>query len=416
MWDSPECIDDVMAEVKTEMFYHRPYRAVFKALAAMQFGDEAINKKTLAMKLGAKTKGGYEEAYVYLTNLQRDHGGFAVPAHYSMIVAETFLRREFVSRGKLMIEAAHNEDRGIDEVKSLAEDITLADQRKVECLVSLGPEVEQIANIALDRCDSGGRGAYGIMSGIRPIDNMTYGFQGSTVTVIAARPGVGKTAIGLQFAINACLNQKKAIIFSGEMSARQLIRRVAGHLANIDHNKFITGSFDEDEKKRIAPAVAKANELDMVVVDANGMKPSQMRSIIQKEGCDIAVVDYIQIMAPENPSRQSREVEVASISRALKGIAKKFDIPVISLCQLNREGANVSPTLQNLRESDAIGNDADLVLMLYRLSDDPADGNKRIVQWNMEKNRHGFCDRGKFWFYASVNKFVCVDDMYDDAV
>lgn len=414
MWEFPDQIDDVLATVTPEMIYHPPYRAVFNALVAMHRAEEPISRHTLALKLGGRKEGGYEEATVYLIHLEKDYGWFASPMHYASIVANEYLRREYIARGTAMIEAAHATDNTVDDVKALAEDIGLVDQRKPENIVSLGPEVHQVANIALDRCADQGRSAYGIMCGIRSIDALTLGFQGSTVTVIAARPGVGKTAIGLQFAVQACMAGRKAVIFSGEMSARQLVRRVAGHIADIDHNKFITGNFTDEEMKRIPQAVAAAEKLDMLVVDANGMRPSQMRSVIQREKADIAVVDYIQIMQPEQTNKSSREVDVASISRGIKQIAKKFDIPILSLCQLNREGANGAPTLTNLRESDAIGNDADLVLMLYRAPDDPSEPTRRIVNWRAEKNRHGRCDGGKFWFYGATNRFVPVDDEYDD--
>lgn len=416
MWEFPEQIDDVLATVTPEMIYHHPYRSVFNALVAMHRAEEPISRNTLALKLGGRKAGGYEEATMYLVHLEKDYGWFASPTHYAAIVANEYLRREYISRGTAMIEAAHATDNTVDDVKALAEDIGLVDQRKPENIVSLGPEVHQVANIALDRCGDNSRDAYGIMSGIRAIDALTLGFQGSTVTVIAARPGVGKTALGLQFAVHACQSGKKAVIFSGEMSARQLVRRVAGHLADIDHNKFITGNFTHDEMQRIAPAVTASDRLDMIVVDANGMKPSQMRSVIQREKADVAVVDYIQIMQPEQPSRSSREVDVASISRGLKQIAKKFDIPILSLCQLNRDGANGAPTLTNLRESDAIGNDADMVIMLYRSPDDISEPTRRIVNWRAEKNRHGRCDGGKFWFYGATNKFIPIDDEYGDDI
>lgn len=414
MWEFPDQIDDVLATVTPEMIYHPPYRAVFNALVAMHRAEEPISRNTLALKLGGRKEGGYEEATVYLIHLEKDYGWFASPMHYASIVANEYLRREYIARGTEMIEAAHATDNTVDDVKALAEDLALIDQRRQEEIVSLGPEVHQVANIALDRCGDNSRDAYGIMCGVRAIDAITLGWQGSTHTVIAARPGVGKTAIGLQIAVNACMAGKKAAIFSGEMSARQLVRRVAGHIADIDHLKFITGNFTQDEMKRIAPATTRAEQLDMVVVDANEMKPSQIRSIIQREKPDIAIIDYLQIMQPEQQSKSSREVEVASISRALKRISKKFDMPILSLCQLNREGASGVPTLQNLRESDAIGNDADMVIMLYRTPDDPSEPDRSIVNWRIEKNRHGRCDSGKFWFYGATGRFVPVDDEYDD--
>ena len=141
------------------------------------------------------------------------------------------------------------------------------------------------------------------------------------------------------------------------------------------------------------------------------MKPSGIRAIARRKRLGLVVVDYLQLIEPEYKDK-SREVQVSSITGSLKGIAKRLNVPVIALSQLNREGAG-EPALVNLRESDAIGNTADLALFLWRKPGDPADEDKRLLRWKLDKHRQGATGFGELWFHPAMTRFVECEVAYD---
>lgn len=414
MMQDPNEIDEVTTLVQSVDVYHAPHREVFDVLVAMNRKHELISMKTVAINMAkASATEGFEDCYLRVSHLKEDHFCSGKPCEYARMVAEASVRREMVTKARDVIEAAHDEEVPLSDVKAQAEAISQIDIRGKDMTHNFGAEFEAVTSIALDRADSDGKGAFGIMSGIRALDRFTFGWQGSTSTIIAARPGVGKTAIGLQFTLQAAKDGRKVGFFSAEMGVTALVRRAAGYIVGCDHNKYLHGRFSDEEYKKVAPAVETAKGYDIVVVEATGMKPSDIRAVVKKHKIELAVIDYLQILSPESKTHKNRETEVASISRDLKGIATRFNIPVLAICQLNRDGADREPFLTNLRESDGIGNDADAVLMLWRLSTDPQDGDKRVVNWKLEKNRHGMCNAGRFWYQPATGHFEECNEDYD---
>ena len=215
----------------------------------------------------------------------------------------------------------------------------------------------------------------GVPSGFTHLDKMTAGFQPGDMIIIAARPSMGKTAFSLNVALNAALyNKKKVAYFSVEMGKEQLMMRLLATEARVNMSDLRIGRIRDNDWPRLIDRASKLGEAGLFIDDTSGISPQEIRSkarrLKQQHGLDMILVDYLQIMKLRTRI-ESREREVAEISRSLKAIAKELEVPVIALAQLNRgvegrTGDMRKPVLSDLRESGSIEQDADLIMMLYR--------------------------------------------------
>jgi replicative DNA helicase len=205
-------------------------------------------------------------------------------------------------------------------------------------------------------------------TGISDIDRATGGLHNGEVTVLAARPSVGKTALGVQIAMHIARRGGKLAIFSREMTGTQLGKRMVAHEGLVDGQRIRTGNIKDDDWDKIMEASAEISRWHMWVDDRSATVAeirATCRELKQKHGLDVIVIDYLQLIAPGKRS-DNREREVAEMSRGIKVLALELDIPIILLSQLNRSVANKRPTLATLRESGAIEQDADNVMFLHK--------------------------------------------------
>jgi replicative DNA helicase len=256
----------------------------------------------------------------------------------------------------------------------------------------------------------------GVSSGFRDLDRLTAGFQKSDMVVVAARPGMGKTAFSLNVALHAALrNGLPVAIFSLEMSRQQLALRMICSEARVDFQRLRTGYLAQDEINRIVAAVGKLSEGQIYCDDSGALTALELRAKARRlkkdKNIGMVIVDYLQLMrgATLRGSQDNRVQEISEISRSLKALAKEIDVPVLAISQLNRgveSRTDKRPQMADLRESGAIEQDADLVLMIYR--DDYYDPNseeKGVAEINVAKNRNGPVDRVKVTFMANYAKF-----------
>jgi replicative DNA helicase len=241
----------------------------------------------------------------------------------------------------------------------------------------------------------------GVTSGFQTIDNETGGWQPSDLVIVAARPGMGKTAWALSGATRAAKQGVRVLVFSLEMSASQLVQRIVSFEARIDNRRLRDGRITEsDEKALLAHAEALAL-LPLYIDDTPAISVNDLRARARRHamqhGLDVIYIDYLQLMTANRDERSrsgNREQEIASISRGLKSIAKELNVPVIALSQLSRnvEGrASKRPQLSDIRESGAIENDADIVGFIFRPEyydeDDPTLHG--VAEFDIAKHRNG---------------------------
>jgi replicative DNA helicase len=265
-----------------------------------------------------------------------------------------------------------------------------------------------------------GDGITGVGTGFTDLDRIVGGLQAGNMIVVAARPSMGKTALALGVAEHAALSQGKSVaVFSLEMSGDELIQRLLSSTAIVDAGRIRSGRLAPEDWSRIGRAADRLSGARLFIDDSEGVTVGEMRTktrrLKSRDGLDLLIVDYIQLMEGNRGRREENRVqEISHISRSLKMLARDLEVPIICVSQLNRapDARNDKrPMLSDLRESGAIEQDADLVLMIYR--DDyynpETSEDKGLAEVLVAKNRHGPTDRVKLTFRGSYAKFDNLD-------
>ena len=261
----------------------------------------------------------------------------------------------------------------------------------------------------------------GIPTGFHQLDNLTSGLIAAELTIVAARPGLGKTSFVLNIAQNAAMEKEKVVgIFSLEMAAQQLVTRMLCSEARVDSHKVRSGYLSKEDWKRLAKTMSKLARAPVFIDDTPGISIIEMRSKARRlkaeHGLDLLIVDYLQLMSGTSASSrvryENRQQEISTISRSLKGLAKELDIPLIACSQLSRapeqRRGDHRPQLSDLRESGSIEQDADVVLFLYRedlYNKDENFEDEGIVQLIIGKQRNGPTGVVKLAFIDQWTKF-----------
>ena len=258
----------------------------------------------------------------------------------------------------------------------------------------------------------------GLPTGFEDLDKLTGGFRSGNIIVVAARPSMGKTALALCIAESVALTEDQTVaVFSLEMSGEELTQRMLCSVAMVDASRMRSGRLSPDDWPRVSQAADRLSKAPIFIDDSEGMTVAEMRTkarrLKARHGLGLIVVDYIQLMegAPNLRRRDENRVqELSSISRGLKMMARDLEVPIIVVSQLNRSPDarnDKRPMLSDLRESGAIEQDADMVLLIYR--DDyyePDSESKGIAEVNVAKHRNGPTDRVKLAFMGTYAKFA----------
>ena len=276
----------------------------------------------------------------------------------------------------------------------------------------VGPSVDLIEEI-----ESLGTGMSGLATGFRDLDAKLAGLQSSNLIVIAARPSMGKSSLAINIATNVAKNNRDentknvVAVFSLEMSKEELVQRVLFSEAKVTSGDARKGQLGPEKWQRVVDAASKVHSLPIYFDDASVVTVTDIRAksrrLKSRRGIDLIIVDYLQLM--EGSSGDNRQQEIANISRNLKNLAKELDVPIIAVSQLNRAAEareDKRPRLGDLRESGAIEQDADIVMMLYRDDYyDPASELKGIAEVNIVKNRSGETGKISMNFQKEFTQF-----------
>jgi replicative DNA helicase len=254
----------------------------------------------------------------------------------------------------------------------------------------------------------------GVPTGIPTLDRTLNGLQKSDLIILAARPSVGKTSFALNIAAKAAINGNVPVaIFSLEMSATQLVTRIMSSEMGIDNGHLSSGELDDDDWEKIALALNSLGRAPIYISEKTAIKVSDIRAACRRlkaeHGLGLIVIDYLQLM--QGDRAESRQQEVADMSRSLKILAKELNVPILTLSQLSRasekRSEDSSPKLSDLRESGSIEQDADIVMFLYRDDKDPE--NRSAVKLNIAKNRSGSLRTIDLAFQGQYTRFMEAD-------
>ena len=365
-------------KLSPEMFYETKFGEIYSALLSMYHSGKAIDLVTVRAELASRGK---LEAVGGAYELVRLAGRVASSAHleyHALILRQMYIRREMIAGLHTLLASAADES--VDLSDALADLHRLAGHLESgavsnNCLRDMERLMQDTLEQMDKRVENNRNGITGIPTGLRELDRLTAGWQQGDLNIIAARPSVGKTAFALHLALAAGRAGKHVLVNSLEMQGERLGDRwLCAQAANVDAGHLKTGLLDAGERQQALEAARLLSALPVYVDDNPKMSMDHIRSsaLLQKSKgrCDLLIIDYLQLCEMKSGQKnRNREQEVAEASRKAKLIAKELDIPVILLCQLNREcemRADKRPALSDLRESGTIEQDADVVMLLYR--------------------------------------------------
>ena len=419
----------VIGKLKAEMFYQNAHKEIFKAMVAVYNEHNPIDLLSVTAQLRkSKTLDAVGGAY-YLTTLTNNVASSANINYYADVVIEKYMLREVISVSTETITQAYENVKDAQDIIDDAEKgiFNIMEQQRSQNEQTM-PELVNQFMVSLQEARSKGREVQGVPTGFFGLDEVTGGWHGSNLIIIAARPGVGKTAFVLTMARNMAIDYKRPVaFFSLEMSAAELVMRLAAGESKINQDKLKKAKLTDTEMKNLTEALGVLAEAPLIIDDTAGLNIFDLRSkcrrLKQQYQVQCIIIDYLQLMqATSKEGKSNREQEVANISRSLKALAKELDVPVIALSQLSRNveqraGGDKIPQLSDLRESGSIEQDADIVMFIYRPEahkletfpdGDPARGLAQLI---IAKNRHGRQDEVKVRFIGEHAKFTNLDYM-----
>ncbi|MCL2130876.1 MAG: replicative DNA helicase [Lentimicrobiaceae bacterium] len=368
----------VIEKLKPDMFYKEAHKIIFKAIQSV-FNNNSTPVDLLSVREQLRKTKDLETVggSYYLVSLTNKVVSSANIEYYARIVSEKFISRELISVSTTTIRDAYDES--TDVLKLLDDTETniysITEQNFQRSYVDMSTLIQDFIK-ELNEVKSSKGELRGVPSGFTKLDRITGGWQKSNLIVLAARPGMGKTAFVLSMARNMAVEQKRPVaVFSLEMSRADLVMRLISAETGIPSDQLRRADLSDSEWDKLGNDITSLTDAPIIIDDTPGLTIFELRAkcrrLKQQHGIECIIIDYLQLMIGDKESKGNREQEISNISRSLKSLAKDLNVPVIALSQLNRsvESRSVTskrPQLSDLRESGAIEQDADMVLFIYR--------------------------------------------------
>ena len=415
-----EAFSIIVEKLRPDTFYLDAHKEIYQVMMDLFANSKPIDILTVHEELKKRDKLEQIGGVNYLMGLTNKVGSAANIEYHAHIVLQKFIQRQLIHISTLTINDAFADQKDVlqmlDDAEQQLFDITDKNLNTgFQKISSVAATVQKNIEALSQRED----GLTGVSTGFKELDKITNGWQNSDLIIIAARPGMGKTAFTLSLAANAAETGKGVGIFSLEMANEQLVQRLISMDSMIPATTLREGSLKTEQWPILANSVEHLSEMPIFIDDTPAINIFELRAkcrrLKQNHNIGLVVIDYLQLMsAGDNSKRGNREQEISSISRALKGMAKELNLPVIALSQLSRavetRGGDKKPQLSDLRESGAIEQDADIVTFIYRPDyyeladtlDTPANTAEVIIS----KHRNGSLGTVTLEFIKENVKFV----------
>ncbi len=412
-------INLVVEFLRQDHFYSKENQNIYGAMLSLFEKQQPIDIITLQSQLKKEGKLKDVGGTVYLTDLINTVPTSAYIEHYGRIVKDHYTKRQLIAFSSRTVQRAFDETGDTKKLLDEAEKeiFSLAQEHLHQDFVEL-KEVLAESFERLEEFLKQGVQYRGLPTGYVDLDNKLAGMQDSNLIVLAARPGIGKTTLALNIALNVAMKEKKAVgFFSLEMSKEELVDRLLVGHADIDAWKLKTGRLSDEDYKKLTDAMGELADAPIFIDDSPGASILEMRTKARKlkieKDVKLIVVDYLQL-ADAGRRFDSRVTEVSMISQGLKNLARELKIPVIALSQLSRaveQRGSKKPQLSDLRESGSIEQDADIVAFLYHEdeNEDLLDQSKRMIKLFIAKHRNGATGEIDLMFRGDRVKFFSVD-------
>ena len=416
--------------IRPETFYDPRHQKIYGAIQALNLHEKPVDIMTVAEEL--KRSGELEEVGgpAYIVELSSHVASSAHIEYHGRILAQKFLARQLIQFASMIETEAFDETIDVDELMQRAEGslFELSQKNMAQEYTQIDPIVKQAHELlqkAAHNQENGG--LTGISTGFTQLDKITAGWQPSDLVIIAGRPAMGKTSFALSLAKNIAIDNRVPVaFFSLEMNNVQLVNRLLSNVCSISGSKILSGQLDPSDWERFDNNIRKMEGAPIYVDDTPGLSVFELRTkarrLVREHGIKVLMVDYLQLMNANGMRFSSRQEEVSTISRSLKGLSKELNIPVLALSQLNRtveqrdgiEGKR--PQLSDLRESGAIEQDADLVLFVHRpeyyriFQDEKGNDLHGKAQIIIAKHRKGATDDVLLSFRGEYTRFANPDE------
>jgi replicative DNA helicase len=372
-------IDHVAVEKTVDLlsnddFYFEANREIFDSIKQVHSQNIPVDALTVSEELKKRGKIEYVGGFEYLARLTENIITSKNVEAYCNIIKEKSTLRKLISASSEIIEKGYKESDDVQKIIELAESriFAISQNRGVNSFSQIKDVLMSVFNQLEERAMNKGS-LTGITTGYDDLDRMTSGLQRSDLILLAARPSMGKTALALNIAMNAVKSGASVALFSLEMSKEQYIQRIISMESMVESTKLRSGNLDDEDWSRLISVMSTISNYNVFIDDTASVSlfevMSKCRRLKIEQGLDMVIVDYLQLMTDGGRSGDNRQQEISNISRGLKAMARELDCPVVALSQLSRAPElrnDHRPIMSDLRESGAIEQDADVVMMLYR--------------------------------------------------
>jgi len=404
-------------------FYSDNHSKIFECIKNIDAKGSIVDITTVAEELNNKNWLKQIGDIEYLTEIIESVPSAAGIDEYIKIVEDKSILRRLIDEATSIITESYNTSNNISEV------IETAEKKIFDVSKSLrSTEFKSIQDVLyktqadIEKLSENKGDITGIPTGYYELDKLTSGFHPHELIIIAARPGMGKTAVALNFVTNIAINSKKTVaLFNMEMGAEQLATRMLSSVGQIEGSKLKTGNLEHSDWKRLNEAISRLSDTKIFIDDTAGQTVGEIRSKCRKlatspSGLDIVVIDYLTLIQGTSKNGANRQQEVADISRALKTMAMELNVPVIALSQLSRgieQRVDKKPMLSDLRESGAIEQDADIVAFLH-CTDEEREKQNSLMEFVIRKHRNGPLADVPLIFQRATSTFVNVANVKEE--
>jgi replicative DNA helicase len=421
-------VDEVIDILSVDAFYKDAHKHIFESIFKLFENSEPIDLLTVSSQLKKDAKLDLIGGDFYLISLTQRVSSSAHIEFHARIILQKYIQRSLIKISNEIIEEAYDETKDVFDLLDTAEaklyEVTQGNVKKStesaqSLVIQAKKKIEEISNK---------EGMSGIPTGFTKLDRLTSGWQPSDLIIIAARPGMGKTAFTLTMARNVAVDSNIPVaFFSLEMSSVQLITRLISSETNLSSEKLRTGKLEKHEWEQLNVKVKTLEKAPLFIDDTPSLSIFDLRAkarrLASQYGIKMIMIDYLQLMTAGGSQKGgNREQEISTISRNLKALAKELAIPVIALSQLSRavetRGGSKRPLLSDLRESGAIEPDADIVSFIYRpeyykideWDDDERSPTEGQGEFIVAKHRNGGLESIRLKFIGHLGKFDNLDD------
>ncbi|WP_407345188.1 replicative DNA helicase [Pengzhenrongella phosphoraccumulans] len=416
MMISKDAIADVVEQLRGTDFYRPAHEAVYDAILDLYGRGEPADAVTVSAELTKRGEMTRIGGAPYLHTLISMVPTAANAGYYAKIVRERAVLRRLVEAGTRIVQLGYATEGGdVDEIvnNAQAEVYAVTEQRSSEDYLRLGDVIGGTVD-EIEAAGHRGDGMVGVPTGFADLDRLTNGLHPGQMIVLAARPAIGKSTMGLDIARSASIKHGMAsVIFSLEMSRNEITMRLLSAEGSIPLQKMRNGTMGDVEWQKLAATMGRISEAPLFIDDSPNMSLMEIRAkcrrLKQKHDLKLVIIDYLQLMS-SGKRVESRQQEVSEFSRALKLLAKELEVPVIAISQLNRgaeQRTDKKPAMSDLRESGSIEQDADIVMLLHREDayerESPRAGEADLI---VAKHRNGPTDVITVAFQGHMSRFV----------